>query len=257
LLVPRCDLFTRIRKDPVESPAIKHDPAQYNHPDRTRGSDVRQRIGVEQNQIRRFSRFDAAVSIESSKPGRTCARGRGQCLRGRQSFLNVECQLLVESECRVVERVEEACVTLDVEQSGGLAPDAKIAVYQAPNTDQAFVDAFEAAISSNTADAISCSWGEWEEFLVQGTPITDPDSAGDLRAMHNLFIQAALQGQSLSAAAGDAGSYDNDDPTSGFSDVLSVEHPAADPYMLADVGGPRSCWKVLRDECADSRLAFT
>jgi kumamolisin len=126
--------------------------------------------------------------------------------------------------------------TLDVEQSGGLAPDAKIIVYQAPNTDQAFVDAFETAISSNTADAISCSWGEWEEFLVQGTPITDPDSAGDLRAMHNLFIQAALQGQSLSAAAGDAGSYDNDDPTSGFSDVLSVDHPAADPYMLAAGG---------------------
>jgi subtilase family serine protease len=71
--------------------------------------------------------------------------------------------------------------------------------------------------------------------LVQGTPITDPDSAGDLRAMHNLFIQAALQGQSLSAAAGDAGSYDNDDPTN-FNDVLSVDHPAADPYMLAAGG---------------------
>jgi len=125
--------------------------------------------------------------------------------------------------------------TLDVEQSGGLAPDARIVVYQAPNTDQAFVDAFETAISSNAADAISCSWGEWEEFLVQGTPIADPDSAGDLRAMHNLFIQAALQGQSLSAAAGDAGSYDNDDPAS-FNDVLSVDHPAADPYMLAAGG---------------------
>jgi len=125
--------------------------------------------------------------------------------------------------------------TLDVEQSGGLAPDARIIVYQAPNTDQAFVDAFEAAISANAADAVSCSWGEWEEFLVQGTPISDPDSAGDMRAMHNLFIQAALQGQSLSAAAGDAGSYDNDNPGI-FNDVLSVDHPAADPFMLAAGG---------------------
>jgi kumamolisin len=135
--------------------------------------------------------------------------------------------------------------TLDVQQSGGLAPNAKIIVYQAPNTDQAFVDAFAAAISSNKADAISCSWGEWEEFLVQGNSFTDPDSAGDLSAMHNLFIQAALQGQSLSAAAGDSGGYDANevftppngvtgDP--GFTPVLSVDHPAADPYMLAAGG---------------------
>jgi kumamolisin len=135
--------------------------------------------------------------------------------------------------------------TLDVQQSGGLAPSAKIIVYQAPNTDQAFVDAFAAAISSNKADAISCSWGEWEEFLVQGTAVSDPDAAGDLSAMHNLFIQAALQGQSLSAAAGDSGGYDANevfepaDPVTGdpgFSPVLSVDHPAADPYMLAAGG---------------------
>ncbi|HEY3783785.1 MAG TPA: S53 family peptidase [Steroidobacteraceae bacterium] len=135
--------------------------------------------------------------------------------------------------------------TLDVQQSGGLAPSAKIIVYQAPNTDQAFVDAFAAAISGNRADAISTSWGEWEEFLVQGTPVSDPDAAGDLSAMHNLFIQAALQGQSLSAAAGDSGGFDANEvfelPNSvtgdpGFTAVLSVDHPAADPYMLAAGG---------------------
>lgn len=135
--------------------------------------------------------------------------------------------------------------TLDVQQSGGIAPNAKIIVYQAPNTDQAFVDAFAAAISSNKADAVSCSWGEWEEFLVQGTAVSDPGEAGDLGALHNLFIQAALQGQSLSAAAGDSGGYDANrvfqpaDPVTGdpgFSTVLSVDHPAADPYMLAAGG---------------------
>jgi kumamolisin len=63
--------------------------------------------------------------------------------------------------------------------------------------------------------------------------------------MHNLFIQAALQGQSLSAAAGDSGGYDANevftppngatgDP--GFTPVLSVDHPAADPFMLAAGG---------------------
>ena len=94
--------------------------------------------------------------------------------------------------------------TLDVEQSGGLAPGAKMIVYQAPNTDQGFVDVFAQAIGSNRADAISTSWGEWEEFLVQGTQVSDPDAAGALRATHNLFIQAAIQGQSLSAASGTA-----------------------------------------------------
>jgi subtilase family serine protease len=44
--------------------------------------------------------------------------------------------------------------TLDVEQSGGIAPGANIIVYQAPNTDQGFLDAFAAAIQSNKADSI-------------------------------------------------------------------------------------------------------
>jgi len=128
--------------------------------------------------------------------------------------------------------------TLDVEQSGGLAPGAKIIVYQAPNTDQGFLDAFARAIHDNNADAISTSWGEWEEILVQGTEISDPDAAGQLRAFDNLFMQGAIQGQSLSAAAGDAGSYDASDsfPLPGFTNVLSVDHPAADPYMLAAGG---------------------
>jgi kumamolisin len=126
--------------------------------------------------------------------------------------------------------------TLDVEQSGGLAPGAKIVVYQAPNTDQGFLDAFARAIHDNNADAISTSWGEWEEFLVQGTAISDPSAAGQLRAYDNLFIQAALQGQSLSAAAGDSGSYDMDGEISPVNDVLSVDHPASDPYILAAGG---------------------
>jgi subtilase family serine protease len=74
--------------------------------------------------------------------------------------------------------------------------------------------------------------------LVQGTEISDPNAAGQLRAFDNLFIQAAIQGQSLSAAAGDAGSYDASDffPLPDFTNVLSVDHPAADPFMLAAGG---------------------
>ena len=39
--------------------------------------------------------------------------------------------------------------TLDVEQSGGIAPGANIIVYQAPNTNQGFVDMFAEAVDAN------------------------------------------------------------------------------------------------------------
>src|SRR4029077_303594 len=49
---------------------------------------------------------------------------------------------------------------LDVEQSGALAPGANVIVYQAPNTDPGFADAFFTAASQNTADTVSPSSGE-------------------------------------------------------------------------------------------------
>jgi kumamolisin len=44
---------------------------------------------------------------------------------------------------------------LDVEQSGALAPGANVIVYQAPNSDPGFADAFFTAASKNTADTPS------------------------------------------------------------------------------------------------------
>jgi subtilase family serine protease len=124
--------------------------------------------------------------------------------------------------------------TLDVEQSGGLAPAAKIVVYVAPNTDKAFLDAWARAVNDNLADAVSTSWGEWEEFLAD---LGSATNVAQRKAFSNLFIQAAAQGQSLSAAAGDAGSFDdNGEVPAGFTNVLSVDHPAADPFICAAGG---------------------
>ena len=44
---------------------------------------------------------------------------------------------------------------LDVEQSGGIAPDANVIVYQAPNTDNGFADGFFQAASQNIAGSVS------------------------------------------------------------------------------------------------------
>jgi len=132
--------------------------------------------------------------------------------------------------------------TLDVEQSGGIAPGAAIVVYQAPNTDQAFLDAFVAAVESNRAESVSTSWGEWEWYddLANG-PVIDPytgRTVSSLEALHDVLLQAALQGQSFFAAAGDAGAYDaNDGQTPpDFSLALSVDNPASDSYITAGGG---------------------
>ena len=138
--------------------------------------------------------------------------------------------------------------TLDVEQSGGVAPAAKIIVYLAPNTNQAFVDAFAQAIDSNRADTISCSWGSWEAFGSQ-EDLTNPNTnrtQTDLAIMNDLLIQAALQGQSMFSSAGDDGAYDASRvfPQPQFSTVLAVDNPASEPFITAAGGttlpGPQS-----------------
>src|SRR6185312_1038371 len=90
---------------------------------------------------------------------------------------------------------------LDVEQSGGIAPWANIIVYDAPNAGNGFTDAFAQAVSDNKADSISTSWGAPEIFNfaalnVNGASDTDTTDVGDLRAFHQIFLEAAVQGQS-------------------------------------------------------------
>ena len=137
--------------------------------------------------------------------------------------------------------------TLDVQQAGGLAPQANIIVYDAPNAGSGFVDAFAHAVSDNRADSISASWGLGEIFNfaalnVDGARNTDTTDVGDLRAYHQIFLEAAAQGQSMFAASGDSGAYDTvralgtGDGPGEFSAPLTVDAPASDPYITAAGG---------------------
>lgn len=137
--------------------------------------------------------------------------------------------------------------TLDVEQSGGVAPGATVFVYVAPNTDQGFLDAFACAVDSNIVDTLSTSWGDWEWLDAVENPVSPPDvtynghHTSELLALNDVLTQAALQGQSAFNAAGDEGSYDasgagNYFPQPQYSLILAVDDPAAQPYMTA-VGG--------------------
>jgi kumamolisin len=133
--------------------------------------------------------------------------------------------------------------TLDVEQSGGIAPGANIIVYQAPGTGQGSLDDFGAAIDGNSAETISVSWGDWEQCANRGignfpSACVPPDRAF-VEATHELFVRAAIQGQTLFASAGDDGAYDNviDCPTNGVcSNTLSVDYPASDSAITAGGG---------------------
>lgn len=139
--------------------------------------------------------------------------------------------------------------TLDVEQAGGIAPAAKLVVYEAPNTDQGWLDAFAASVDDNTADTISTSWSVWE-FLASkeapnGATVTDPVNGRKstlLDAFNDVLIQAAIQGQSMFAASGDHGAYGSwgsqgrADVGDIVSNTLTVEFPASEPLITAAGG---------------------
>jgi kumamolisin len=129
---------------------------------------------------------------------------------------------------------------LDVEQSGGLAPGANVIVYQAPNTDYGFVDAFFSAASQNIASSVSTSWGASETSLVDAIADgTEPPSYA--AAFDQAFLELAAQGQSAFTAAGDSGAYiaDNDLGTTN----LSVSWFADSPYITA-AGGTTLPWSA-------------
>ena len=85
--------------------------------------------------------------------------------------------------------------SLDVEQSGGLAPDAKIRVYIAPNTNGGFLDLFYTAASENVADTVSISWGEAEEFYFAsfngGVDYTDQLQMRSIRRCSRVPLRAS------------------------------------------------------------------
>ena len=141
--------------------------------------------------------------------------------------------------------------TIDVEQSGGIAPGANIIVYQGPNTNQGEVDVFAAAIDANSAESLSISWGFWEWFNnLENSPVTDPitgKTVGITQATHELLVRAAIQGQTVFAASGDGGAYEANNDLGCFgpylsaqpyscSLTLSVIYPASDTAITAAGG---------------------
>ena len=86
----------------------------------------------------------------------------------------------------------------DVEDVIGLAPQASVRVYEAPNSAAGVLDNLTRMVSDDQADVMSTSWGSCEAETPQS-----------FVAAENLELEeAAIQGQSFFAAAGDSGSAD-------------------------------------------------
>ena len=119
----------------------------------------------------------------------------------------------------------------DIENLIGFAPGVKLLVYQGPNAQTGApgsgpYDTFAAIVNQDRAQVVSVSWGGCEAQL----------GKADARAENTLFQQAAVQGQSIVAADGDNGAQDCHTPNGPDYNQLSVDDPAAQPYVTG-VGG--------------------
>jgi subtilase family serine protease len=123
---------------------------------------------------------------------------------------------------------------LDVEQSGALASQANIVVYQAPNADYGQADAWFTAASQNTATSISTSWGQSEIVNTAiGANGTEAATYGGI--YDEAGLEMAAQGQSAFDASGDAGAYDDAFDPTPYTE-LSVDNPANSPWITAAGG---------------------
>jgi subtilase family serine protease len=108
----------------------------------------------------------------------------------------------------------------DVEDVIGLAPKARIRVYEGPPTGRGAYETYSAIISQDAAQVVSTSWGLCEAEM----------GPQELLAEDTLFQEAAVQGQTVIAAAGDTGSEDCG------NGQLSVDDPGSQPWVTS-VGG--------------------
>jgi subtilase family serine protease len=116
-------------------------------------------------------------------------------------------------------------ISLDVEWSHAVAPGATIDLVEAPsNNDQDLYNVTKYAVDHRLGDVISQSFGEGETCM-------DPTI---LKKQHQLFFQAALEGISVFASAGDSGAAQPS--CDGNSYFLSASTPASDPFVTG-VGG--------------------
>lgn len=127
-------------------------------------------------------------------------------------------------------------VSLDVQQSGGSAPGAKIVVYEAPDASivPSFLDMYTAIVDDNQADVSSASFGLCELYF-NAAYNGGQDFTYLFQTFHDVFRQGNAQGITFVNSSGDNGALGCTDP-SGATATTGVIWPANDPDNTA-VGG--------------------
>ncbi|HEY5385706.1 MAG TPA: protease pro-enzyme activation domain-containing protein, partial [Acidimicrobiales bacterium] len=118
---------------------------------------------------------------------------------------------------------------LDTELAAVNAPSASIVVYEAPNNgnDTPAFDLFNRIASDDSSQVVTTSWGVCEADM----PVSDRQTE------NGIFQRMALQGQTVIAASGDAGSEDCynavDAPT---QTQLAIDDPGSQPDVVSAGG---------------------
>jgi subtilase family serine protease len=133
---------------------------------------------------------------------------------------------------------------LDVQQSGGMAPDAKITVYDIPDlSDDSIIAGLDQIVSDNKVDVVSISFGG-AELAYTAAYNSGEDFTYLLRAEDEIMAKGNAMGITFVASSGDLGALDipsvacfsenAPDPCGTFQP--SVEFPASSPHATG-VGG--------------------
>jgi len=126
--------------------------------------------------------------------------------------------------------------SLDVQESLGSAPGARVLLYDIPDlNDTSTLAAYTKIVEDNKADIVSSSFGLCELYYTAdyngGTDYTTL-----LKQQHNVFRQGNAQGITFVASSGDNGAYECYDPTFSTKIRTGVSSPADDTAVVA-VGG--------------------
>ena len=122
---------------------------------------------------------------------------------------------------------EDVESTLDVEEISAFVPGATVDVYEGPNTNTGPLDVYNAIVTQDRAKVLTTSWGACE---------SQAGGSAVVAAEANLFEEAAAQGQTVIAAAGDQGSSDCTDAADNPIPSPAVDDPGSQPYVTS-VGG--------------------
>ena len=132
-------------------------------------------------------------------------------------------------------------VSLDIQQSGGVAPKATIKAFNLPDlSDDSILRAYNRIVQNNAADIVSSSFGGPELYYTAAYS-GGTDFTYILQIYERIFKQGNAQGITFVASSGDSGglgavSLDYFTGPHSPHFVPGVEHPAVSPHVTG-VGG--------------------